>query len=159
MNLFEDDPDDGLQLVFYPTFINDEGIREIDTSGWNSKGFRVIPWEMDSEESDEIKNAEREKIRGSDLLSSEERCEQLIDLANNLSNVEICFLLNALSSRQIDIFLGTLDNTCVSTKLSHVSLNGPFLQLNATSCDLDDLSTMEVFEDFMKKTNEDMVKR
>jgi len=25
--------------------------------------------------------------------------------------------------------------------------------------DLDDLSTMEVFEDFMKKTNEDMVKR
>ena len=50
MNLFEDDPDDGLQLVFYPTFINDEGIREIDTSGWNSKGFRVIPWNMDGEE-------------------------------------------------------------------------------------------------------------
>ena len=156
-NLFEDDPDDGLQLVFYPTFINDKGIREVDTSGWGAKSFRVI--DMDSEESDEIENAEREKVKGSDLLTSEERCQQLIDLANNLSNVDICFLLNALSNRQIDIFLGTLGNTCVSTELSHVSLNGTFLQLNATSCDLDDLSTMEVFQDFMKKTNEDMVKR
>ena len=96
----------------------------------------------------------------SELPSSKERCKELIDLANNLSNVDICFLLNALiSNKQIDIFLGMLDNTCVSTELSHVTLNGTVLQLNATSCDLDDLSTMEVFEDFMKKTNEDMVKR
>ena len=157
INLFQDDPEDGLQLVFYPTFINEKGIREVDGSGWGAKSFRVI--DMDSEESDEIENAEREKVKGSDLLTSEERCQQLIDLANNLSNVDICFLLNALSNRQIDIFLGTLGNTCVSTELSHVSLNGTFLQLNATSCDLDDLSTMEVFQDFMKKTNEDMVKR
>ena len=50
MNLSEDDPDDGLQLVFYPTFINDEGVREVDTSGWAAKGFRVIPWQMDGED-------------------------------------------------------------------------------------------------------------
>ena len=95
----------------------------------------------------------------SDQPSSKERVDELIDLANNLSNVDTCFLLNALSNKQIDIFLGMLGNTCVSTELSHVTLNGTILQLNATSCDLDDLSTMEVFEDFMKKTNEDMVKR
>ena len=95
----------------------------------------------------------------SELPSSKERCKELIDLANNLSNVDTCFLLNALSNKQIDIFLGTLGNTCVATELTHVTLNGTVLQLNATSCDLDDLSTMEVFEDFMKKTNEDMVKR
>ena len=95
----------------------------------------------------------------SELPSSEKRCKELIDLANNMSNVDICFLLNALSNKQIDIFLGMLGNTCVSTELSHVTLNGTILQLNATSCDLDDLSTMEAFEDFMKKTNEDMVER
>ena len=50
MNLFQDDPEDGLLLVFYPTEINDEGIREVDTSGCGSKGFKVIPWEMDGEE-------------------------------------------------------------------------------------------------------------
>ena len=48
MNLFEDDPADGLQLVFYPTVINEEGIREVDTSGWGAKSFRVI--DMDGEE-------------------------------------------------------------------------------------------------------------
>ena len=95
----------------------------------------------------------------SELPSSPERCKELIDLANNLSNVDICFLLNALSNKQIDIFLGMLGNTCVSTELSHVTLNGTDLQLNAKSCDLDDLSTMEVFQDFMKKTNEDMIER
>ena len=96
----------------------------------------------------------------SDQPSSKERVDELIDLANNLSNVDTCFLLNVLvNMKPMDIYLGTLDNTCVSTELSHVTLNGTVLQLNATSCDLDDLSTMEVFEDFMKKTNEDMVKR
>ena len=96
----------------------------------------------------------------SDQPSSKERVDELIDLANNLSNVDTCFLLNVLvNMKPMDIYLGTLDNTCVSTELSHVTLNGTVLQLNATSCDLDDLSTMEVFEDFMKKINEDMVKR
>ena len=36
----------------------------------------------------------------SELPSSKERCKELIDLANNLSNVDICFLLNALISNK-----------------------------------------------------------
>jgi hypothetical protein len=91
---------------------------------------------------------------------SEERREELIDLANNLSNVDICFLLNLFAGdKKMRLFVGVLDNSCVLTELSHVTLNGMDLQLNAASCDLDDLSTMEVFQDFMKKTNEDMVER
>ncbi len=96
----------------------------------------------------------------SELPSSPERCKELIDLANNLSNVDICFLLNVFAGdKKMRLFVGVLDNSCVLTELSHVTLNGTDLQLNAKSCDLDDLSTMEVFQDFMKKTNEDMIER
>ena len=97
----------------------------------------------------------------SELPSSPERCKELIDLANNLSNVDICFLLNFFArDKKMRLFVGVLDNSCVLTELSHVTLNGTDFQLNATSCDLDDLSTgMEVFQDFMKKTNEDMIER
>jgi hypothetical protein len=41
MNLYKDDITDECRLVFYPTFINDKGKREIDTSGSNSKIYKV----------------------------------------------------------------------------------------------------------------------
>ena len=93
-------------------------------------------------------------------IPTEERRKELFDLANNLSNVDICFLLNFFAGdKKMRLFVGVLDNSCVLTELSHVTPNGTEFQLNATSCDLDDLSTMEVFQDFMQKTNEDMIER
>ena len=42
MNLFTDDITDEKYLCFYPTFINDKGLREVETSGTGAKMYRVI---------------------------------------------------------------------------------------------------------------------
>tara|TARA_R100001015_G_C4509069_1_gene81278 strand:- start:309 stop:584 length:276 start_codon:yes stop_codon:yes gene_type:complete len=41
MNLYRDDITDVCHLVFYPTFINDKGEREVDTSGYKAKTYKV----------------------------------------------------------------------------------------------------------------------
>ena len=41
MNLYKDDTTDECRLVFYPTFINDKGKREVDTTGY-AKCYKVI---------------------------------------------------------------------------------------------------------------------
>ena len=42
MNLYKDDTTGECKLVFYPTFINDKGLRESETSGVGSKVYKVI---------------------------------------------------------------------------------------------------------------------
>jgi len=41
MNLYRDDITNKCRLVFYPTYINDEGIREVNTTGY-AKCYKVI---------------------------------------------------------------------------------------------------------------------
>ena len=41
MNLYKDDTTEECRLVFYPTFINDKGKREVDTTGY-AKCYKVI---------------------------------------------------------------------------------------------------------------------
>ena len=41
INLYRDDITNECRLVFYPTYINDEGIREVNTTGY-AKCYKVI---------------------------------------------------------------------------------------------------------------------
>ena len=47
MNLYRDDTTEECRLVFYPTFINDKGLRESETSGVGSKVYKVIEEKSD----------------------------------------------------------------------------------------------------------------
>ena len=48
MNLYKDDMTEECRLVFYPTFINDKGKREAETSGAGSKVYKVIEVKNDN---------------------------------------------------------------------------------------------------------------
>ena len=41
MNLCRDDITNECKLIFYPTYINEKGVREVDTTGY-AKTYRVV---------------------------------------------------------------------------------------------------------------------
>ena len=66
------------------------------------------------------------------------------ELANNLSNNQICELLNRVGSR-LDIFYGLHNMCCLSSEFSSACMNGPSIQINCETADLDDLIEHEFF--------------
>jgi hypothetical protein len=63
----------------------------------------------------------------------------MLKIANNLTNEELLTLLN-MTSERFYIYLGTLGNLQISTKISWVTLNGPTIQINTELADLSDMS-------------------
>lgn len=63
----------------------------------------------------------------------------MLKIANNLTNEELLTLLN-MTSERFYIYLGTLGNLQITTKISWVTLNGPTIQINTQLADLDDMS-------------------
>ena len=51
LNLFRNDETNECCLVFYPTFINSDGIRQVDTSGY-AKFYKVVEQSEDADLSD-----------------------------------------------------------------------------------------------------------
>lgn len=66
------------------------------------------------------------------------------ELANNLSNNQICELLNRVGNR-IDIYYGLYNMCCLSSEFSTAHMNGSIIQINCETSDLDDLSEHEFF--------------
>ena len=66
------------------------------------------------------------------------------ELANNLSNNQICELLNRVG-RRLDIYYGLHNMCCLSSEFSFASMNGPSIQINCETADLDDLIEHEFF--------------
>ncbi len=66
------------------------------------------------------------------------------ELANNLSNNQICELLNRVGSR-IDIYYGLHNMCCLSSEFSTASMNGSIIQINCETADYDDLIEHEFF--------------
>ena len=60
----------------------------------------------------------------SELPSSPERCKELIDLANNLSNVDICFLLNLFASFPSAFFISLLYDfrPCTKADINRINI-------------------------------------
>ena len=66
------------------------------------------------------------------------------ELANNLSNNQICDLLERVGNR-INIFYGLHNMCCLSSDFANASMNGPVIQINCETAYLDDLSEHEFF--------------
>jgi hypothetical protein len=66
------------------------------------------------------------------------------ELANNLSNNQICELLNRVGNR-LDIYYGLHNMCCLSSEFSHATMNGPSIQINCETAYLDDLIEHEFF--------------
>lgn len=67
------------------------------------------------------------------------RQRKMLKLANNLTNEELLTLLN-MTRERFDIFLGTLGEWQISTKITWATLNGPTIQINTDLADLRDMS-------------------
>ena len=70
---------------------------------------------------------------------------KILDIANSLSNNEICDLLNCLSDR-IDIYFGSFNKHCLGSQADFACLNGPVIQLNCETAAYDDLQEWDFFK-------------
>ena len=84
----------------------------------------------------------------------DERQKELTEFVNALSNDDVCCLINMLSDR-LDVYVGLLNNRCISSGVSFACLNGTSVQINLRLADLDDLTENPFFENALKaaKTN------
>ncbi len=62
----------------------------------------------------------------------------LVELANNLSNQNICDLIDMLAPR-IDVYIGISSGVCITSSISHSVLNGTLVQINLETSELEDL--------------------
>ena len=79
---------------------------------------------------------------------------KLIDIANDLTNKEICDLINIISPR-LDVYVGLLNDHCISSEINWANLNGTMIQINLRLAELDDLQDDEFFADAIKAKKKD----
>tara|TARA_Y100000114_G_scaffold133357_1_gene132726 strand:+ start:452 stop:712 length:261 start_codon:yes stop_codon:yes gene_type:complete len=75
--------------------------------------------------------------------------EKLIDIANGLTNKEICDLINIISPR-LDVYVGLLNNHCITSEINWANLNGTMIQVNLRLAELDDLQDDQFFASAIK---------
>ena len=68
--------------------------------------------------------------------------ERLWEVANKLSNEDLCHLINMVSER-LSVFVGVVDNKIIEDRVLWASLNGATVQINLHSCELADLRQNE----------------
>lgn len=68
-----------------------------------------------------------------------ERREEVIDIANGLSNDDICFLLNLISDRAL-VFVGAMGGRVIDCPIEWVSLNGALIQISLESSAFDSIA-------------------
>tara|TARA_B110000977_G_C10649906_1_gene327536 strand:- start:26 stop:310 length:285 start_codon:yes stop_codon:yes gene_type:complete len=67
-----------------------------------------------------------------------DRFLEIIDLANTLSNEDLCTLINAVAPR-LNIYVGSMGRVCISSEVGHACLNGMTVQINTEMAQLDDM--------------------
>ena len=72
--------------------------------------------------------------------------QQLLEVANDLTNDNICDLINMVAPR-LDVFFGSLNRHCLSSGVAFASMNGTIIQVNCETADLEDLAD----DEFMAK--------
>lgn len=66
-----------------------------------------------------------------------DRFEEIIELANTLSNEDLCTLINAVAPR-LDIYVGSM-GVQIATEVESACMNGPTVQINSVMAQLDDM--------------------
>jgi|TARA_R110002124_G_scaffold135551_1_gene298456 hypothetical protein len=77
--------------------------------------------------------------------------QQLLEVANDLTNDNICDLINMVAPR-LDVYFGLLNMRCLSSGVSFASMNGTIVQVNCESADLEDLADDDFIAGAIEKT-------
>jgi hypothetical protein len=75
---------------------------------------------------------------------------KIINLANTLSNDDLCTLINAVAPR-LDIYVGLMGKVCISTEVDNACMNGMTVQINTTMAQLDDMREDSAMEYALEK--------
>lgn len=67
---------------------------------------------------------------------TEERREELLEIANSLSNEDLRYLLD-INSDRLTVYCGFIENRLVCDDVLWCTLNGSKVQLNLTHCETD----------------------
>ena len=76
---------------------------------------------------------------------------KLLNIANDLSNQDICDLINMVAPR-LHIYYGKLNMHCLSAGVHFAVLNGHQIQINSETAVFDDLSEDPFFLDAMRSS-------
>ena len=77
--------------------------------------------------------------------------QQLLEVVNDLTNDNICDLINMVAPR-LDVYFGLLNMRCLSSGISFASMNGTIIQVNCESADLEDLADDDFIAGAIEKT-------
>jgi len=77
--------------------------------------------------------------------------QQLLEVANDLTNDNICDLINMVAPR-LDVYFGLLNMRCLSSGVSFASMNGTIIQVNCETADLEDLADDDFIAGAIEKT-------
>ncbi len=82
------------------------------------------------------------------------REEELLDFANDLSNEDLCFLINCMANR-CEVYFGSLAMCVLSSEVRDACMNGTVVQINCMNVELDDLREDEFIRHALDKVNEE----
>jgi len=77
--------------------------------------------------------------------------QQLLEVVNDLTNDDICDLINMVAPR-LDVYFGLLNMRCLSSGVSFASMNGTIIQVNCETADLEDLADDDFIAGAIEKT-------
>ena len=84
-----------------------------------------------------------------------DREKNLLDLANDLSNEDLCFLINCVANR-CEVYFGSLTKCVLSSEVRDACMNGTVVQINCMSAELDDLREDEFIKYAIDKSTEEV---
>lgn len=70
--------------------------------------------------------------------------DQIVEIANSLSNDDLVRLIDAVSPR-LDVFVGILNGCCITGSVEGACTNGTIVQINMDLTQLDDLGEEDPF--------------
>jgi hypothetical protein len=77
--------------------------------------------------------------------------QELLDVANKMSNDNICDLINMVAPR-LDVFFGSLNRHSLSSGVTFAGMNGTIIQINCETADLEDLADDDFIAGAIEKT-------
>jgi hypothetical protein len=80
--------------------------------------------------------------------------QELLDVANKLSNDDICDLINMVAPR-LNVFFGSLNRHCLSSGVTFAAMNGTVIQVNCETADLEDLADCKFISSAVKPSQKE----
>jgi|DEB0MinimDraft_10_1074344.scaffolds.fasta_scaffold74888_2 hypothetical protein len=80
--------------------------------------------------------------------------QELLDIANKMSNDDICDLINMVAPR-LDVYFGSLNRHCLTSGVTFAVTNGTVIQVNCETADLEDLADCKFISSAIKPSHKE----